>query len=65
MNISVKEMTVTNDDKTIFGKLYAPVRRGKRPAVILSHGYSGTYTDRGKGCCYYAPKGHVEFAFDL
>ena len=65
MDISVKEMTVTNGERIIFGKLYAPVKRGKRPAVILSHGYNGTNTDWVKECCYYASKGYIAYAFDF
>ena len=37
---------------TIFGKLYAPKKEGKYPAIILCHGYNGIHADFTRECKY-------------
>lgn len=64
-SIVVKDVTVQNGDKTIFGKLYSPKEEGKYPTVILSHGYNGVNTDFVSECTYFAQNGYVAYAFDF
>lgn len=41
----VQEFNCKRNDLTIRGKLYLPIEEGTYPAVILSHGFGGTYKD--------------------
>ena len=50
----------------IYGELYEPVEaEGKLPAVIMSHGFGGHYTDFPKECNRLAQRGYVAYAFDF
>ena len=50
---------------TIFGKLYAPKKEGKYPAIIMCHGYNGIHADFVRECTYYAQNGYVAYTFDF
>ncbi len=71
------EYPVTYEDHTIdytdsegkeislFGQICAPMEKGKFPAVILSHGFNGHYTDFPTECAAFAKRGYVCYAFDF
>lgn len=63
--ITVKELTVQKGEKKIYGKLYSPIKEGKHPAVILSHGYNGVHSDFATECTYFAENGYVAYAYDF
>lgn len=48
----------------LFGELYEPLAEGKFPAVILSHGYNGHYSDFPAECKRLAERGYICYAFD-
>lgn len=50
---------------SLYGKIWAPDDTGKFPAVILSHGFNGHYTDFPTECKAFAERGYVCFAFDF
>ncbi len=59
------DLTVENGENTIFGRLYAPTEDGKYPAIILSHGYNGSFRDWKNECKYYAEHGIAAYAYDF
>lgn len=65
MNIIINELEITAGDRRIYGKLYAPEKEGRYPAVILCHGYNGVNTDWVKECSYYAAHGYISYSFDF
>ncbi len=50
---------------TLFGELQFPAAGGKRPAVILCHGFNGHYTDFPLECRELTSRGFVTYAFDF
>ncbi len=50
---------------TLYGEVYAPIGEGKFPAVILSHGFNGHYTDFATECKRFAERGYLCYAFDF
>lgn len=50
---------------SLFGQICAPKEEGKYPAVILSHGFNGHYTDFPSECGAFAKRGYVCYAFDF
>lgn len=63
--VVIEPLVIEVNGKKINGKLYSPVKDGKSPAVILSHGYNGghsNYENEGK---YFASKGFISYAFDF
>ncbi len=50
---------------SLFGQLCEPKEEGKFPAVILSHGFNGHYTDFPTECAAFAKRGYVCYAFDF
>ena len=54
-----------NKDISLYGKIWEPDEGGKFPAVILSHGFNGYYTDFPTECKAFAERGYVCFAFDF
>ena len=50
---------------SLFGQICAPMEKGKFPAVILSHGFNGHYTDFPTECAAFAKRGYVCYAFDF
>ena len=60
-----EDWMVRNGEKTIFGRLYMPVAEGKRPAVILSHGYNGCHSDFDRECRFFAENGVIAYSFDF
>lgn len=63
--VAVEELTVTEGDKEVYGKLYHPKEEGTYPAVILSHGYNGCHADFTSECKYFASHGYVAYTFDF
>ena len=59
------EYTVEYEDIVLYGELYEPLGEGKFPAVILSHGYNGHYTDFPTECRRLAERGYICYAFDF
>ncbi|MBQ8202043.1 MAG: alpha/beta fold hydrolase [Clostridia bacterium] len=52
-------------EKAIYGRIWFPVTDGKRPAVILSHGYNGCHSDFGAECRTFAQHGFIAYSFDF
>lgn len=63
--ISVEELTIETDSKSIYGKIYRPEAEGEFPAIILSHGYNGANEDFTTECRYYAENGFIAYAYDF
>ncbi len=69
-SIGYEEHTVGYTDSegkeiSLFGQICAPKEKGKFPAVILSHGFNGHYTDFPTECGAFAKRGYVCYAFDF
>lgn len=60
-----KEVHIKVGDKNIYGKLYTPSGKGKKPLVILSHGFGGSYTNVKDYAINFAKNGIASFAFDF
>ncbi len=52
-------------DITLYGEIYAPACGGRRPAVILCHGFNGHHTDFELECRKLAGRGFVSYDFDF
>ena len=63
--VVVEALIINNNEDKIYGKLYAPQKEGKYPAVILSHGFNGCHSDFEKECMYFAQNGFVAYAYDF
>ena len=63
--VRIEELIITGDAKTIYGQIFMPEEEGRYPAVILSHGYNGSYSDFTKECEYFANNGFVAYAYDF
>jgi len=63
--ILTEEHIITTGHKSIYGNIYMPKKKGKYPAVILSHGYNSANSDLIKECTYFAEHGYVAYAFDF
>ena len=61
----VEELIIKKGDKEIYGNIYYPNKEGKFPAVILSHGFNGSYSDFVTECEYYASHGFIAYSFDF
>ena len=65
-----KEHTINYTDSqgrkiSLYGELYAPEKKGRYPAVILSHGFNGHYSDFPAECELFSKNGYVCYAFDF
>ncbi len=49
----------------LYGEITAPDAGGKHPAVILSHGFNGHFSDFPAECEHLASRGFLAFAFDF
>ena len=65
MEIRTEEKTIQTGDKSIFGCIWYPAAPGKRPAVILSHGYNGCHSDFDRECRFFAQNGVIAYSFDF
>lgn len=64
--VNTYEYTVSYDDITLYGRMYEPSGlSGKYPAVIMSHGFNGHYTDFPAECERLAQRGYLAYAFDF
>lgn len=65
--ISIPNERTSSKKKTgiLYGKLYEPCDGLRHPAVILSHGYNGSFTDFNDDCYFFAKNGFVAFAYDF
>ncbi len=68
--IETKDHTVEYTDAqgraiSIYGQICQPVKDEKFPAVVLSHGYNGHYSDFGLECAKWAKRGYICYAFDF
>lgn len=62
---TVQEHAVAANGRTIYGKLYLPDAPGKRPAVIISHGYNSCHASHEPKCRILAQHGIAAYAFDF
>ncbi len=62
---SVEYTDSENIKISLYGELYAPKAEGRFPAVILSHGFNGHYSDFPTECAAFAERGYVCYAFDF
>lgn len=62
---SVEYFDSEGKEISLYGQLCAPKDEGKYPAVILSHGFNGHYTDFPTECRAFAERGYVCYAFDF
>ncbi len=60
-----KEIRIPHGAEQIFATLYLPQADGKCPAVIMSHGYGGSYRDFILEGTYFASHGYVALSFDF
>ena len=51
--------------RTIYGRLYLPDAPGKRPTVIISHGYNSCHASHEPKCRILAEHGCVAYAYDF
>lgn len=65
MEIRTEEKTIQTGEKSIFGRIWYPLVPGKRPAVILSHGYNGCHADFERECRFFAQNGVIAYSFDF
>ncbi len=64
-NITEKDLTITDGNDRIYGKLYAPDKEGTWPTVILSHGYNDNYTIFEQDSRLFAKNGYMVYAYDF
>ncbi len=64
-DIEESELWIPNGENRIYGRLYNPVSEGKVPAIILGHGYNGSFSDWTNECRYYAEHGFAAYAYDF
>ena len=64
-NHSVNYTDSEGKEISLFGQICAPKDDGKYPAVILSHGFNGHYSDFPTECKAFAERGYVCYAFDF
>lgn len=60
-----KPVTIPREGGQIYGEMYLPKAEGKRPAVIMSHGYNGSYQDYAEEGRTFASHGFVAVAYDF
>lgn len=66
--VSSRNMTVNYTDSegreiSLFGKIWEPDDFGIYPAVIMSHGFNGHYSDFPAECQAFAERGYICYAF--
>ncbi len=60
-----ERLLISKKDKQICGMLYLPEASEPCPAVVISHGYNGSYKDFSRECEYFASHGIAALAFDF
>lgn len=60
-----ERLVVSAKEKQICGSLFLPQTESPCPAVIVSHGYNGSYKDFFRECEYFASHGIAAFSFDF
>ncbi len=64
--VQMEEHIVRYGDISLYGQIYIPDTGDKKnPAVILSHGFNGHYTDFPTECVRFSERGYVVYAFDF
>ena len=63
--ITESDLIISNGNNEIYGRLYAPVTDTRSPAIILGHGYNGSYRDFTSACEYCAKHGYIAYAYDF
>ena len=64
--VRVEETTFPNGEKELYAKIYRPAEeKDKYPAVIISHGFAGSYADNAGRAEYFAQNGFLAVAFDF
>ncbi len=64
-NYNMKEINITYDGKSIYGRLYIPDEKQNPPIVILSHGFGGNLSYTEDYAKSFAQSGFASFAFDF
>lgn len=65
--ITIPNERTTSESKAgiLYGKIYEPCDEERHPAVILSHGYNGCFTDFADDCLFFAENGFIAFSYDF
>lgn len=63
--VQSKEYAIHVGEKAIFGRIWLPAAQGKRPAIILSHGYNGCHADFETECAFFAAHGVIAYSLDF
>lgn len=63
--IRTEELIIRTGTKEIYGRFSCPVKEGKSPAVICSHGYNGTHAWYNDQCEKFARHGIAAYCFDF
>lgn len=61
----MEEFIIQGRGREIYGRLYVPSGDAKHPAVIMSHGYNGSYSDWEMEASYYSSHGYVVYTYDF
>lgn len=61
--VTTKE--IKSGEKTIYGRIYRPSKKGKLPVVIYAHGLGGSLESGEAYAEYFAKKGMAVYAFDF
>lgn len=64
-NTTVEEIFLPNGNTQIYTRIYRPAEGGKHPAIIISHGFNGTYRTFERECIEYAKLGYVACGYDF
>ncbi|MDR1885567.1 MAG: alpha/beta hydrolase [Synergistaceae bacterium] len=62
---TVRELPCARGGMTIYGKAYIPRGRGRRTAVIISHGFGGTHASSAPYAEAFAKSGVASYIFDF
>lgn len=60
-----EKLVISKNEKQICGMIYVPQTERPCPAVIVSHGYNGSYKDFSRECEYFASHGIAALAYDF
>lgn len=65
-NVRCEEIWFHNGEKKIFAQMYLPEEESdKYPAIVISHGFNGSYTDNIDRAKLFASKGYAAVVFDF
>lgn len=64
-SIKVTTLWITEGQERLYGRLYQPTQTGKKPVVLLSHGFGGNHTQLASYARAFAQRGYLAYAFDF